>query len=227
MRILLATTNKGKILELRQILNEQGIDIVGLNDSDSTEEIETGSTFAENALLKARHYNHLSGLPTIADDSGLEVEALQGAPGIHSARYAGPEASDATRVLKLLDEMKGLAPENRAARFVCAAAIVWSGDEQASGEQTSGERVFMDEARGTIMDSPRGSNGFGYDPIFYYEPAGKTFAELTPSEKAEVSHRGRAFRQLAGWLKRSVALDTSESSDRIIFPTVESSASSV
>jgi len=104
-----------------------------------------------------------------------------------------------------------------AARFVCAAAIRWDG----------GERVFTDEACGTIADMPRGSNGFGYDPIFYYEPAGKTFAELTLSEKAEVSHRGRAFRQLASWLKRSVTLDTSESSDRIIFPTVESSASSV
>jgi XTP/dITP diphosphohydrolase len=222
MRILLATTNKGKILELQQILSEQGMDVVGLDDSDSTEEIETGSTFAENALLKARRYNRLSGLITIADDSGLEVEALRGAPGIYSARYAGPDATDATRILKLLDELKGLAPESRAARFVCAAAIVWG-----CGEQASGERVFLDEARGIILDRPRGSNGFGYDPIFYFEPLGKTFAELTQPEKAKVSHRGRAFRQLAGWLKRPGALDTAGSSDKINFPTVDRSASSI
>lgn len=217
MRLLLATTNKGKILELRQILGEQGIDIVGLDDCASTEEIETGSSFAENALLKARHYNRLSGLPTIADDSGLEVEALAGAPGIRSARYAGPEATDAERILKLLDEMKGLPPENRAARFVCAAAIAWEG----------GEQVFTAEARGRILDAGRGQNGFGYDPVFYYEPLGKTFAELTSTEKAEVSHRGQAFLKLADWLKRSATLDTPGSSDKITLPTVESSASSI
>ena len=186
MRILLATTNEGKIIELQRILGEQGIDLVGLDATASTEEIETGATFAENALLKARHYYQASGLPTIADDSGLEVEALGGAPGVRSARWAGPAASDAERIVKLLDELKEVPPGNRAARFVCAAAIVWD----------SGERVFEDEARGIILDAPRGSNGFGYDPIFYYEPLGKTFAELTGSEKAEVSHRGRAFGQL-------------------------------
>ncbi|HKP87670.1 MAG TPA: RdgB/HAM1 family non-canonical purine NTP pyrophosphatase [Blastocatellia bacterium] len=217
MRVLLATTNKGKILELRRILGGLGVDVVGLEDCESTEEIETGSTFAENALLKARHYSKLSGLPTIADDSGLEVEALGGAPGLRSARYAGPEATDSERVTKLLDEMKSLPPESRAARFVCAAAIAWDG----------GERVFTDEARGIVLDTPRGHDGFGYDPVFYYEPLAKTFAELTPSEKDEVSHRGRAFRQLAGWLKGSVALDTPGSSDKIIFPTVESPASSI
>lgn len=190
MRILLATTNEGKIIELKRILSEQGIDLVGLDASASTEEIETGETFAENALLKARHYHQISGLPTIADDSGLEVEALGGAPGVRSARYAGPAASDAERVVKLLDELKDVPPGNRTARFVCAAAIVWD----------SGERVFEDEAHGLVLDAPRGSNGFGYDPIFYYEPLRKTFAELTRSEKSEVSHRGRAFGQLTLWL---------------------------
>src|ERR1044072_1193461 len=130
MRILLASTNEGKVKELRQILREQGIDLAGLGDSESTEEIETGSTFAENALLKARHYNRISGLPTIADDSGLEVKALGGAPGVQSARYAGAGASDAERVAKLLGEMIGLRWESRAARFVCAAAIVWGGVER-------------------------------------------------------------------------------------------------
>ena len=215
MRILLATTNEGKIIELQRIIGEQGIDLVGLAVSASTEEIETGATFAENALLKARHYHQTSGLPTIADDSGLEVEALDGAPGVRSARWAGPAASDAERVVKLLDELKDVLTGNRAARFVCAAAIVWDG----------GEKVFEDEARGTVLDAPRGSNGFGYDPIFYYEPLGKTFAELTGSEKAEVSHRGRAFGQLTRWLNASGALDTLRPSDRIIVPTDESSAS--
>ena len=213
--MLLATTNEGKIIELRRIIGEQGIDLVGLDLSASTEEIETGSTFVENALFKARHYYQAYGLPTIADDSGLEVEALGGAPGLRSARWAGPEATDAERVVKLLDELKGVPPENRAARFVCAAAIVWDG----------GERVFEDEARGVVLDTPRGSNGFGYDPIFYYEPLGKTFAELTGSQKAEVSHRGRAFGQLTRWLAGSGELDTLRSSDKIIVPTDESSAS--
>ena len=215
MRILLATTNEGKIIELRRILSEQGIDLVGLDVSASTEEIETGATFAENALLKARHYYQTSGLPTIADDSGLEVEALGGAPGVRSARWAGPTASDAERVVKLLDDLKDVPPGNRAARFVCAAAVVWDG----------GERVFEGEARGIVLDAARGSNGFGYDPIFYFEPLGKTFAELTGSEKAEVSHRGRAFGHLTQWLNQSSALDTLRSNDRIIVPTDESSAS--
>jgi XTP/dITP diphosphohydrolase len=205
MRVLLATTNPGKVAELRRIMGERGIEIIGLGDSASTEGIETGSTFAENALLKARSYHQLSELPTIADDSGLEVPALGGAPGVYSARYAGATASDDDRVARLLDEMKDLPPQQRSARFVCVAAIVWRG----------GERVFMGAVRGDILTSPRGANGFGYDPVFFYEPLGKTFAELTPSEKARASHRGRAFRQLADWLNQSGVLDTWESSDKI------------
>ncbi len=198
MRVLLATTNPGKIAELKQIMSEQQVEVIGLDGSASTEEIETGSSFAENALLKARHYHRLSGLPTIADDSGLEVEALGGAPGAFSARYAG---RDVDRIGKLLDEMRDLPPGQREARFVCAAAFVWDG----------GEKLFVDEAHGVILKSPRGASGFGYDPVFLYEPLGKTFAELTPSEKAEVSHRGRAFRQLSDWLADSGLLDTARS----------------
>jgi len=189
--ILLATTNQGKLAELRQILGDQRIGIVGLSESASTEEIETGLAFAENALLKARHYHRMSGLPTIADDSGLEVAALGGAPGIYSARYAGPDASDSARIAKLLEEMKDVPDQNRNARFVCAAAVVW-------GE---GEKVFLDGVQGTILKTPKGFNGFGYDPIFHYEPLGRSFAEITASEKAKVSHRGKAFRRLAGWLR--------------------------
>jgi len=205
VRILLATTNQGKIAELRQIIGGRVIEVTGLIDSASTEEIETGSTFAENALLKARHYHRTSGLPTVADDSGLEVEALGGAPGIYSARYGGPGASDAGRIARLLDEMKDLSDQRRRARFICAAAVVWEG----------GERVFLDEVPGVILKEARGGNGFGYDPVFFYEPLGKTFAELTPSEKAEVSHRGRAVRRLTGWLNDSGLLDTPRSDDRI------------
>jgi XTP/dITP diphosphohydrolase len=197
MRALLATTNRGKILELTRILAGQGIEVMGLDDRATTEEIETGSTFAENALLKARHYHKHSGLPTIADDSGLEVEALGGAPGIASARYGGPGATDAERTAKLLAALKAVPPENRAARFVCAAAIVWSG----------GEQVFTEEAQGILLSEPRGQNGFGYDPVFYYAPLGRTFAELTQAEKSGVSHRGRAFHRLARWLDESGLLE--------------------
>lgn len=206
MRILLATTNIGKLAELRKILGEQQIEVVGLSDSASTEEIETGSTFEENALRKARHYFEISGSPTIADDSGLEVEALRGAPGICSARYAGEGSGDSDRIAKLLDEMKNLPLKRRAARFVCAAAVVWTG----------GEKVFLDEVQGVILKSRRGTNGFGYDPIFFYQPLAKTFAELTPSEKADVSHRGKAFRHMAVWLRESGVLDSSKSNDRIV-----------
>jgi XTP/dITP diphosphohydrolase len=195
MELLLATTNEGKIKELRKILGEEGFELIGLGDW-ATEVEETGETFTENALLKARYYHQVSGLPTIADDSGLEVEALQGAPGVYSARYAGPGASDLDRLIKLLEEMKEAPTEKRAARFVCGAALVWNG----------GERVFAGEAHGTLLKELRGQGGFGYDPIFYYAPLGKTFAELTDKEKAEVSHRGIAFRQLAAWLKESANL---------------------
>ncbi|HXU40472.1 MAG TPA: RdgB/HAM1 family non-canonical purine NTP pyrophosphatase [Blastocatellia bacterium] len=206
MRILLATTNQGKVAELRQIMSGKGVELIGLSESETTEPIETGETFSENALLKANHYYRKTGLPTIADDSGLEVEALNGAPGVHSARYAGEGADDGARVSKLLEEMKDVPTQRRCARFVCAAAIVWDG----------GEKVVLDEARGVILQKPRGHNGFGYDPVFLYEPLDKSFAELAASEKAEVSHRGRAFRRLAAWLGESGLLDTPSSTDRIV-----------
>lgn len=192
MRLLLATSNQGKIRELRKILGDKGIELTGLGDWE-TEVEETGATYAENALLKARYYHEVSGLPAIADDSGLAVDALNGAPGIYSARYAGPEANDLDRIHKLLAEIKDVPAEQRGAQFVCAAAIVWSG----------GERVFEVEVEGRLLEEIRGEGGFGYDPIFYYEPLGKTFAELGETEKASVSHRGLAFHQLVQWLKQS------------------------
>lgn len=216
MRILLASTNMGKTVELRQMLAQTGVELAALGDLATAEQIETGSTFSENALLKARYYRDASGLPTIADDSGLEVSALGGAPGVHSARYGGPGVSDADRIKKLLDAMKDVPPEKRCARFVCVAAISWDGGEQA----------FRGEAVGQILTEPRGVGGFGYDPVFFYEPLGKTFAELTATEKAKVSHRGRAFRQLAEWLRETPALDSSRPGDRIDNPTGDTRACS-
>lgn len=206
MPILLATTNPGKLRELKEILGGIGLDVIGLDDDESTDEIEIGASFTENALLKARHYHKLSRLPTIADDSGLEVDALAGAPGINSARYAGPNSNDADRIARLLSELKTVPPERRQARFVCVAAIVWDG----------GEQTFRGEASGVILEAPRGQNGFGYDPVFFDPVLGKTFAELTQSEKAQVSHRGRAFRKIGAWLIESGVLDTLKSGDRIV-----------
>ena len=194
MRLLLATTNPGKLRELRQLLTDEGFDLVGLGDLETREELETGSTFAENALLKARYYHRLSGLPAISDDSGLEVDALGGAPGVYSARYAGPEASDLDRTLKLLEAISEVPDEERGAEFVCVAAIVWQG----------GERTFTGRVRGRLLRELKGRGGFGYDPIFFYEPLQKAFAELSHEEKMKVSHRGRAFRQLSEWLKETL-----------------------
>ena len=198
MRILLATTNRGKVEEIRELLAGSGTTIVGLDEVDAVGDVEeTGSTFGENALIKARYYHSLTGLVTLADDSGLEVEALAGLPGIRSARYAGPGATDQERIEKLLSELKGRAEGERRARFVCAAGIVWK----------NGQRLFVEEVSGSIMTRPRGANGFGYDPVFCYPLLGKTFAELSRDEKGRISHRGKAFQRLAHWLKQGF-LDT-------------------
>lgn len=192
MELLIATTNKGKVEELREILVPEGLEVVGLDRlSAMTAPEETGSTFEENALLKALYYRKLTGMITIADDSGLGVDALGGAPGVKSARYAGFEATDDERVRKLLMELDGVGGTRRSARFVCAAALVWKG----------GEKVFRGEANGQITVDKRGAGGFGFDPVFFYVPLGRTFAELSRSEKSSVSHRGIAFRNLAKWIE--------------------------
>ncbi|MGH9764900.1 MAG: RdgB/HAM1 family non-canonical purine NTP pyrophosphatase [Blastocatellia bacterium] len=192
MELLIASTNKGKVEELREILEIEGLEVMGLDRLPAmTVPEETGSTFEENALLKAHYYRKLTGMITIADDSGLEVDALGGAPGVMSARYAGFEATDNDRVRKLLGELDGVAGQRRSARFICAAALVWQG----------GEKVFRGEANGQITIDKRGAGGFGFDPVFLYGPLGRTFAELSRSEKSSVSHRGIAFRNLAKWIK--------------------------
>jgi XTP/dITP diphosphohydrolase len=191
------------------------LEVVSLEDSSTTEGLEEGVTFQQNALLKARHFRELTGLPTIADDSGLEVFALDGAPGVHSARFGGPDATDEQRIEKLLLELGEIPRDLRGARFVCAAALVWE----------SGERVFTGEACGEILTAPKGEAGFGYDPVFYSPELERTFAEVSSSDKARVSHRGRAFGQLASWLLGPGVLDMVGSGDRIAYPTKEPSAS--
>jgi XTP/dITP diphosphohydrolase len=190
VKVLLATANSGKIGELKAVLAPLGGELIGLGSLATSMDIETGATFEENALIKARYYHEASGMITIADDSGLEVEALGGAPGVRSARYGGTGASDAGRTARLLEALNQTPTGERAARFRCAAAIVWD----------AGERVFSGSVEGVILTEPRGAGGFGYDPVFFYPPLGKTFAELDREQKWEISHRGIAFRRLTGWL---------------------------
>jgi XTP/dITP diphosphohydrolase len=192
--IVVATRNKGKLREFRTLLLPLNSEILGLNDLNMDAEIEeSGSTFAENARLKAIGYSRLIQSPVLADDSGLEVEALGGRPGVHSARYAGPGASDLDRVKKLLMELESIGG-GREARFVCDLALACEGVLLWEAEG---------ECRGTIIKEPRGTNGFGYDPIFLFPQLGKTFAELSEAEKNLYSHRARAVASLLRQLKRT------------------------
>ena len=150
---------------------------------------ETGLSFVENAILKARHAAEQTGLPAIADDSGLEVDALNGAPGIYSARYAGPAANDEQNLQKLLSDLDGIADEQRSARFQCLLVFMRHALDPTP-------LICQGTWEGRILDAPRGDNGFGYDPVFYYPPLDKTFAELSREEKSRVSHRGMALQEL-------------------------------
>ncbi|HEX5542791.1 MAG TPA: non-canonical purine NTP pyrophosphatase [Micromonospora sp.] len=201
-RLLLATRNTGKLAELRRILGEtlppdgpHRIELVGLDDVPSYPEApETGLTFAENAVEKAREGCRYTGLPTVADDSGLAVDPLNGMPGVFSARWSGRTGADRDRAnLELvLAQIADLPDEHRGAAFVCAAALVlpegWPGER---------EHVVEGQQRGRLLRTPRGSGGFGYDPIFLGDGQAQTNAELSPSAKDAISHRGQAFRALA------------------------------
>jgi XTP/dITP diphosphohydrolase len=192
--IVIATRNRGKLREFRNLLLPLKGDAISLPDLSLDVEIEeSGGTFAENAQIKAIGYSRLTSFPVLADDSGLEVEALGGAPGIHSARYAGPGASDSDRIRKLLKELEK-AGCGREARFVCALALALDGILLLESQG---------ECRGTIISEPRGSNGFGYDPVFLFPKLGKTFAELSESEKNQHSHRSRAVASLLQKLQRA------------------------
>lgn len=187
MKLYAATSNPGKLREF-QLAAGAGIEIVPAPAMDPPE--ETGSTFEENAAIKARAYSaHVRGL-VFAEDSGIEVAALGGAPGVYSARFAGPGATDPANNEKLIAALRGIS--NRRARYVCVIALAEDGDVLAT---------FRGEVEGEIADTPRGTNGFGYDPHFFYPPFGATFAELAPERKFEVSHRRRALDQLFDWLK--------------------------
>lgn len=187
MKLLIATNNAGKVRELGEALRGLDVEVVRLADlGDEAPEApeETGATFEENALLKARYYYERTGLASVADDSGLEVDALGGRPGVYSARYGGPDATDGDRVERLLGELSNYPSEKRLARFVCVIAYVGEGVE----------RTFTGECAGYIADHASGDGGFGYDPLFVPTGDTRTFAEMAPYEKAAVSHRGRAVR---------------------------------
>ena len=187
MKVVLATRNQGKLVELRRILD--GIDVVGLEEFPGAPDVpETELTFEGNALLKARAIAAHTGLPAVADDSGLCVDALNGMPGVFSARWSGRHGDDEANLDLLLGQLSDVAPEHRGARFVCVAAIAWpSGSEQAVEGHLTGH----------VIGERRGTNGFGYDPIFVPDEESRTTAEMPPAEKDAISHRGKAFRALA------------------------------
>lgn len=195
MKLILASHNTGKLAEFQQLLGGHGIQVVpqaalGIPDIE-----ETGLSFAENALLKARHASQLGGMPALADDSGLCVDALGGAPGLYSARYAGSDGDAQANILKLLDALEQIPEDHRQAHFHCTLALLRHPTDPAP---------LLCEGRwhGRILHEPRGEDGFGYDPVFFDDARGCSAAELSREEKAAVSHRGQAMRQLLTMLAR-------------------------
>jgi XTP/dITP diphosphohydrolase len=190
--LLLASQNPGKLNEMRQLLAGLPFRVrrpmdLGIHEAPE----ETGSTFMENAVLKARHYARRSGLLTVADDSGLSVDALGGGPGLYSSRFGGEGATDEDRNRLLLEKLRGVPDEKRGARFTSAVAVARGAELLFQGEET---------VEGRIADAPRGRHGFGYDPVFFFPPFGLTFGEAAPEDKDRVSHRGKAFARLRGFL---------------------------
>lgn len=203
-RILIATSNRGKLRDFAGAATSPGVEVAEIpNFSSLPTVVEDGLTFEANAKKKAEEYSRYApGEIVIADDSGLEIDALQGDPGVHSARYAAPDlqnvqpheaeanTDDDANNARVIRELKDIPPEKRTGRFVCVLAAARDGKTLAT---------FRGVAEGIILDAPRGSNGFGYDPLFYFPQIAKTFAELASEEKAQYSHRGAAFRQLLDW----------------------------
>jgi XTP/dITP diphosphohydrolase len=203
-RILIATSNPGKLRDFAGAARQHGVEIAGIPDFSSLPTVvEDGITFEANARKKAEEYSRYApGEIVVADDSGLEIDALNGAPGVHSARYAAPDlqgrephqadanTDDQANNARVLREMKGVPSAERTGRFVCVLAAARDGKTLAT---------FRGTVEGIILDAPRGTNGFGYDPLFYFPEIKKTFAELSAEEKANYSHRGKAFRQLLDW----------------------------
>ena len=198
-RLLLASANRGKLRELRTILDGLPVELVGLAEAGlgaPPEVEETGDTFLENARIKARAYAAWSGRAAVADDSGLEVDALGGAPGVRSARYAGEGAGDQANLDKLLAALAGVPPERRTARFRCAAVLV-----DPKGGEWHAEAAW----EGRVLDAPRGTGGFGYDPVFLPDGWEQTSAEVDQATKDAASHRGKAFRALRPAIERWAA----------------------
>jgi len=194
LKLLVASSNQGKLREYRALAEPAGaaVDLAFIPGFDSLPVFEEiWPTFAENSAGKALHYSRLAEGIVVADDSGLVVPALGGAPGVQSARYAGPGASDADRIRKLLGEMRGKIGEERRARFVCVVAVAESGKMHG---------LFSASAEGILLDEPRGGHGFGYDPIFFFPALGKTYAEISREEKNLHSHRGKAFHKALDFL---------------------------
>ena len=195
IELLVGTTNRGKLDEVQDYLKELPLKTLALPSLGTWPAVvEDGVTYEDNALKKARTLAEYSGYLTLADDSGLEVDALNGAPGIYSARYCGEQGNDEKNNEKLLEELKRVAEEKRAARFVCVLALC------APKSHGAKEWTVRESCEGRVAFSPKGQNGFGYDPIFFYPQLGKTFGEIDRETKATVSHRGKALRKLAEFL---------------------------
>jgi XTP/dITP diphosphohydrolase len=204
-RILIATSNAGKLRDFAGAAAALGVEIAGIPSFASLAPVvEDGLTFEENARKKAEAYSrHAAGEIVLADDSGLEVDALGGAPGVHSARYAADaphlaneNTDDEANNSRLLRELKDIAANKRTARFVCLISAARDGEAL---------EVFRGKAEGIILDAPRGTNGFGYDPLFFFPALNKTFAELSAQEKSKYSHRGAAFRKFLGWMNGKIS----------------------
>ena len=194
LRLFVASSNPGKLREYRALAAaaHAPVELALIPNFDAVPPYDEGaSTFAENAAGKALYYSRFSQGLVLADDSGLVVPALGGAPGVHSARYAGPDASDADRIRKLLHDMRGKKGEDRRARFVCVLVLAEAGEARG---------VFSAAAEGMLLEAPQGQQGFGYDPIFFFPALGKTFAEISREEKNLHSHRGKAFRKALDFL---------------------------
>ncbi|SDK41638.1 XTP/dITP diphosphatase [Sediminibacillus albus] len=193
-KMIIATKNKGKVQDFKELFSKYGIEIKSLLDlEESIPDIEeTGDSFAENAAIKAETISKMFSLPVLADDSGIEVDALDGRPGIYSARYAGEEKNDQANIAKLLNELSTVPLDKRTARFVCVLAVA------RPGQSTIFKRGTCE---GNIANEPHGNNGFGYDPVFYPKGSDKTMAQLSSQEKNTISHRKNAIIQLEKWLK--------------------------
>jgi XTP/dITP diphosphohydrolase len=197
MQLVLATKNKDKIREIKNLLGDLPVTIMTFEDFPGFPDIEeTGETLKDNAILKAKAIAGFTSHPALADDSGIEIDALNGAPGVYSSRYAGPGCTYDDNNRKLLKELEGVPKEKRTARFRAVIAIAWDADNVEAVEGT---------AEGIIAESGSGREGFGYDPVFYYPPAEKTFAEMTLDEKNKVSHRGKALTKAKELIKRRLS----------------------